>query len=189
MRQKFIKKNNCQITTKLALDDGFDSNNLNSIGFVTAETLVSEGKKLTISGILTLRVWGKDGRYKNCESLYTLDVLTEQELDDATLSCDTMLKRSNIYQNNDNEWIANAEIDVNIKAMSRQQIKVVKEIEEEEVTESDKYSLMLAIASSDDTMWSLAKRCKVSMEDIMNLNPNLTIDSLEGSPVIIYKKA
>lgn len=184
-----IEKRNCQISTVIALDDRFEDKNIYSLGNVSVETVVVDASKVTVSGVLALRVWSEDGQYENCQSLYTLEINIDNKLETSVFECEALLKSTSIYKNNSNEWVCNAELDVNVLASSRKSISLVSQIQIGEEYTGDRYPLMLVITSSDDTLWTIARRTRATSEDIISLNPHLATEPIvAGSPVIVYRR-
>jgi|GEM_PF-5432895 len=178
-----------QVSTVVNLDERFDEKNLYSLGDISVETVVADEQLITISGILSLRVWSEDGEHKTSELFYSTEIPMDKSMQDSNVECDATLKSLSIYKNNNNEWVCNSDVSVDIKSISRSNFTLVSEIQVGEEYKDDKYPLMLAITSSDDSLWTIARRCRVTIDDILELNPHLSTEPVvAGSPIIIYRK-
>ena len=84
-------------------------------------------------------------------------------------SSDLIIETQNFGINN--EYInCNLEINIRSQEMNMRKINIIDNIESKENSEEDEYKMIVYFVKKGDTIWSIAKKFKVYMENIIKLN-------------------
>lgn len=81
-----------------------------------------------------------------------------------------------------------AEIEVNLVSRRCLHYSVVTELEQGVALNRVMAPLTLCVAGPDDTTWTLARRCRVKVEDLLRANPELSSGVLPGAKVVVLRK-
>jgi hypothetical protein len=83
-----------------------------------------------------------------------------------------------------------AEADLDIAITSRRLLSytVVTELEQGAPLAKAMAPLTLCIAGANDTAWTLAKRCRVKVEDLYKTNPEIAGGVFPGAKIVVLRK-
>jgi hypothetical protein len=81
-----------------------------------------------------------------------------------------------------------ADLDVMVASRKLLDYTVVTDIEQGTPLTGKLAPLTLCIAGSDDTAWTLAKRCRVKVEDLYKTNPEIATGVFPGAKIVVLRK-
>jgi hypothetical protein len=151
---------------------------------------VSEGR-IDISGRLVTRVFsrGADDKLSSAllEAPYSASVLWEGASPDSKIALSVSAAKAGAAAG-PGGLEAEAELDVAIVSRRLLNYTVVTELEPGAKLARAMAPLTLCIAGPDDTVWSLAKRCRVKAEDLVRTNPEIASGVSPGAKIVVLRK-
>jgi hypothetical protein len=142
-----------------------------------------------ISGSVEILTFDESGKCTKGYVPYDCVVmLHDSNTDTSDISVDVTCTDIECYINNDGNLCARGAVTVKGECGGYKTWRLVTRIEGGEMYEECERPLLLAIAQIDDNTWSIAKRCKVKLDDLYKLNPDLENGVKPGMVVVALRK-
>lgn len=149
---------------------------------------VGEGNAM-ISGSIEVLTFDEVGK---CTKGYVpfdcIVMLDSQDADTSDITVDVTCTDIECYINNDSILCARGAVTVKGECSGHKTWRLVTRIESGEMYDECERPLLLAIAQIDDNTWSIAKRCRVKVDDLYNLNPDLENGIKPGMVIVALRK-
>ena len=175
---------------KVALEGQFSGEAEACMGEATVETVTASDDMITVSGRVHAVLWSADGN--ECATghvPFSCEVPAKDlKAADAMVRCNATLTSVLSYQDAEGDVHMQGNVSIKGYYKNMETVRLVSGIEEGELYVDDNKPLMLAIAQEGDTPWDLAKRCRVSMEDLIALNPGIEEGIKSGQAVVACRK-
>ncbi len=185
-----IEPSSREFQGKINLEGNFSGEAEACDGKAIVDSVTAADDKISVSGRVYAVLWSKDG--SECATghvPFSCEIPAKDlKAADAMVRCSATLTSVLSYQ--DAEENVHVQGNVSIKGYYKnmQTVRLVSGIEEGEPYVDDNKPLMLAIAQEGDTPWDLAKRCRVSVEDLIALNPGIEEGIKSGQAVVACRK-
>jgi len=144
---------------------------------------------ITLCGHVTYSAWDSAG--SGCwpgSADFAVEIPAKGITEDSIIDADAFVEALEIAKTVDGSWVLAGQLRVKGYYINVNPARLVTGIEEKEQYTDDSRPLMLAIVQPGDTVWSIAKRCRVAVADLVALNPVLEKDFGPGAAVIAVRK-
>jgi hypothetical protein len=151
---------------------------------------VSEGR-IDLSGRLITRVFSRAADDKLAsvlvEAPYTTEILWEGASPDSLVELSVLAAKSSASVGSEN-FDVDAELEVTVTSRRLLNYSVLTELEQGEQLSRALAPLTLCVAGPGDTAWTLARRCRVKVEDLVRTNPEIARGVTPGAKLVILRK-
>ena len=151
---------------------------------------VGEGR-IDFSGRLVARVFYRAADDKLMSTLvevpFNAAIQWEGASPDSGMSLSVIPGKTEAYAGQ-NQFEVEAELEVAITSRRLMSYSVVTDLEQGVPLSRAAAPLTLCIAGPNDTVWTLARRCRVKAEDLVRTNPEIAKGVLPGAKLVILRK-
>ena len=86
------------------------------------------------------------------------------------------------------ELKVDAQLQFNVVAQLLSCVDVIVNVEEIALQRDDRYAIEISIANKGDTLWDLAKNLRMSQEEVLAVNPEISSPLQEPTKIVAYNK-
>ncbi|MDR2267092.1 MAG: LysM peptidoglycan-binding domain-containing protein [Christensenellaceae bacterium] len=154
-------------------------------------TVMSNDNGLMVEGILTSTIAYLNGEDEVASILaeipYNFILDKDFPQNAIELSSNAVINSISAKARHNDEIEVVAEININVLAMIMKKIEYIASVKDSNPLTAGDVAISLYIAKKGETMWDVAKVLRVSIEDLMRLNPELKYPFTGGERVIVYR--
>jgi len=172
MQDKTNIKDICNINEQFAISEIGDNELYNVQTTPNIQNTIVRNGKIIYEGELNLEVLfgtnnGMDSR--NIQIPFNFQINSNSVTEGSNIDTIIDIKREDFVVNGGN-IITNVELEFNVSISKNENINIIDEISREESSQNNIYSMVIYFVKPGDSLWSISKRFKSTIDDILRVN-------------------